>query len=364
LIWQITSSGRDRGRTYAEGQRHVSRATACYHLIFSNSTLKSSRFRWAACQIDALENCLDYRTLKSALTSLPTTLDETYGRILHAIPPEHKQYATIILQLITFSERPLRIVEAVDAIAVDTNEDPYFCPKYRMPSPQVISRYCSSLVAVVSIAEHSNGEDGNRVELQLAHFSVKEYLMSNRLDSDIAQDFQESTARAAIARVCLAYLLHLTQEVPPKDIMQRFPFAHYSARFWMTNAAGAKDMDQRVLEFIEQLFCYRQSSYKVCYSLYQPDKPWLDRPQGHGAKPALALYYASLGGLLHTVNCHLNRGADVHAQGGEYGNALQAASYKGHEQIVRLLVDKGADVNTQGGHYGNALYAASSEGQT
>jgi hypothetical protein len=49
----------------------------------------------------------------------------------------------------------------------------------------------------------------------------------------------------------------------------------------------------------------------------------------------------------------------VNAQGGEYGNALQAASYaRDHEAIVKLLLDK-ADVNAQGGEYGNALQAAS-----
>ena len=42
-----------------------------------------------------------------------------------------------------------------------------------------------------------------------------------------------------------------------------------------------------------------------------------------------------------------------------YGNALQAASYNGDEKLVELLLDKGADVNAQGGDYGNALYAAS-----
>jgi hypothetical protein len=91
---------------------------------------------------------LDYRTLKKALASLPKTLDETYRRILHDIPSEYKQHATRTLQVVTFSERPIRIEEAVDAIAVDTEGDLYFSPKYRMPDPQEISRYCSSLVAV------------------------------------------------------------------------------------------------------------------------------------------------------------------------------------------------------------------------
>ncbi|EMD63603.1 hypothetical protein COCSADRAFT_48148, partial [Bipolaris sorokiniana ND90Pr] len=58
----------------------------------------------------------------------------------------------------------------------------------------------------------------------------------------------------------------------------------------------------------------------------------------------------------------VEKGADVNAQGGNYGNALYAASFEGHEQVVRLLVEKGADVNAQGGFYGNALQAASEQG--
>ncbi|THU75667.1 hypothetical protein K435DRAFT_706700, partial [Dendrothele bispora CBS 962.96] len=50
--------------------------------------------------------------------------------------------------------------------------------------------------------------------------------------------------------------------------------------------------------------------------------------------------------------------ADVNAQVGKYGNALQAAAYGGNEGIVKLLLDARANVNAQGGQYGNALQAA------
>ncbi|KAB8290900.1 hypothetical protein EYC80_008536 [Monilinia laxa] len=58
----------------------------------------------------------------------------------------------------------------------------------------------------------------------------------------------------------------------------------------------------------------------------------------------------------------LDRRADVNAQGGEYGNALQAAVYKGYRSIVQLLFDREADINAQGGRYGNALQAAALRG--
>jgi len=42
------------------------------------------------------------------------------------------------------------------------------------------------------------------------------------------------------------------------------------------------------------------------------------------------------------VRLLLDKGADVNAQGGSFGNALQAASENGHEAVVRLLLDEGA----------------------
>jgi len=43
----------------------------------------------------------------------------------------------------------------------------------------------------------------------------------------------------------------------------------------------------------------------------------------------------------------LETGAEVHAQGCQYGNALQAASAGGHESIVRPLLERGADFKVQ-----------------
>ena len=59
------------------------------------------------------------------------------------------------------------------------------------------------------------------------------------------------------------------------------------------------------------------------------------------------------------VQILLEKGADVNAQGGSYGNALQAASFERHDAIVHRLLEAGADINSQGGEYGNALQAAS-----
>ena len=140
-----------------------------------------------------------------------------------------------------------------------------------MPDPREISCYCSSLVVVVSAKEHSYDKDDKPMELQLAHFSVKEYLTSDRLDKDIAQNFQEVAAKASIATVCLAYLLHLDQTFQSRRSERDFPLAQYCARYWMTYAAVAEGKDETLQGFIKEFFCYHRSSYRNCYSLYRPD---------------------------------------------------------------------------------------------
>ncbi|KAK6507970.1 hypothetical protein TWF481_006390 [Arthrobotrys musiformis] len=326
-------------------------------------------FRWAACQLDALKNCLEYRSLQKTLQSLPATLDETYARILRGIPQEHKQSAMRILQFLTYSARPLAIEEAIDAIAVDTEGDEYFNPKYRMPDRDEILCYCSSLVVAVSVEKDWRIGGGTYTELQLAHFSVKEYLTSDRLDNDINRHFQEIVAKGSIATVCLAYLLHLDHDVSTDELRNAYPLAQYCAQYWTDFATFAETKDDRLRIFIRKFFRgSHENPYRNCYSLYRPDDDGRDSfIHPYRSQPAPPLYYASLGGLLDPVKDLLDHGADVNAQAqnGTHCNALQAASAKGHEKITKLLLDHGADVNAQtkvASYYGSALRAASTEG--
>jgi ankyrin repeat protein len=130
------------------------------------------------------------------------------------------------------------------------------------------------------------------------------------------------------------------------------------------------------------MFQHGQSSFYASVKLHDPERPW-DTKVDFARDPssiASPVYYASLLGLDGVLRglidiCQDNRERKdlVNAQGGAYGNALQAASFKGHDKIVRMLIDAGADVNahnalnpvgpeTRAGEYGNALQAASVRG--
>ncbi|THV63442.1 hypothetical protein D6D28_10683, partial [Aureobasidium pullulans] len=57
------------------------------------------------------------------------------------------------------------------------------------------------------------------------------------------------------------------------------------------------------------------------------------------------------------VQILLDKGADVNAQGGEYGSALQAGSSRGHVKVVHLLLSRGANLQHETKD-GTALHAA------
>ncbi|KAE9570980.1 hypothetical protein CGMCC3_g12946 [Colletotrichum fructicola] len=302
-------------------------------------------FRWAACQLDSLAKCLHPQAIRTALSNLPRDLNETYQRMLQSIPPELKDDAFRLLQFLVHAKRPLTIPEAVDVIATLIQKGQQeFNVERRLLRDDDILYYCPSLVSIVEVTRY-----GKTVrEVQLAHFSVKEYLVDRN-------QFTLEIASSAIATTCFTYIRGIDCSYPA--IRAIFPLARYAAEVTMEHARFAEVSNETVQDTVT--FFQTATSFKRWGFLYQPDIPWKDTP---GYPRAQHLYYASVCGLSRVFRRLIDQGADVNAQGGRYGNALQAASYRGHQEIVQLLLNQGADVNAQGGYYSNALQAASRGG--
>lgn len=283
-------------------------------------------------------------------------MDETYARIVANLPSEYLPVATRLLQFLSYSERPLSLEEAVDCIAVDTSAQ-RFDPDDRIPVPEEISRYCSSLVVIVKrIRTIDEAEAVKTVtEIRLAHYSVKEYLVSNRLPPKMSRDLDMKRARETIANVCLTYMLRKPNGTADQRL---YPLARYAAQYWTSHAMAA-NTSQSLVKLIVEFFNCRKA-FEACYQLYPIDLPWRDEDEKLNTPPAL--YYAAFAGLSQVVQAILDNGTNANSQGGECGNALQAASFEGHENIVKLLLHNGASVNLQGGEYNSALQAASFEG--
>ncbi|KAK4658095.1 hypothetical protein QC762_0034800 [Podospora pseudocomata] len=298
-------------------------------------------FRWAACQLASLAKCMSPRDIETALKTLPGDLNETYQRMLQNIPANLKKDAIRLLQFLVHGKRPLTLHEAVEVIATQTDEEPRgFDLKRRLFRGDDILQYCPSLVSVIDVLAYN----GARKELHLAHFSVKEYLLKEG-------QFGLPLASIVITRTCLTYLTDI--EGRWWEIKKRFAMAQYAAMYWMDYAALAErseDVVQISIKFLQD-----ESTFQRWVQLYQADNMLTRAP---GSRQELRLYYACLGGLAAVSRALIDGDADVNAQGGLYGNALQAAANGDHRDIVQLLLDRGADVNIQGGLYDNALYAA------
>lgn len=291
--------------------------------------------------------------------------------------------------LLCFAPRPLTVQELIEGIAVEVNDCPRLNFKRRLQDSNDIHEICSGFIEISVGAGHTieTSNDGEFTStVQIAHFSIQEYLQSERIRHQKAAIFSLTslTAHAEIAQICLVYLLEygLSKLELEQNVLEEYPLAHFAAMYWYHHFESATNHSSELNGLILRLF-QQEESFMTWVKLYDMDLPWVtqlgfSRSLDDVAGPA---YYAALLGLDQTLYELINSKKQEHVmkapfsrtslprlfteidvQGGSCGNALQAASFEGHETIVQLLLDQGIDVNAQGGVYGNALQAASESG--
>ena len=292
--------------------------------------------------------------LRKALKSLPKTLDDTYVRILCTIKAEYCSYAFKILQWLVFSVRPLSIQEAAEILAIDEEAERGFDPEYRLEDPRDILTICSSLVTI-AIAKNDHNEDYE--ELRLAHYSVKEYLISDQVSHGPASKYDIAVEPdKSIAQICLLYLLYFSEpSLSTYDMHAKFPLLGYAVENWTLHARAAERYTKEVALLSMELLQSEKHAFINWLSLHphrHPPYVFVEAP----------LYNAAMEGLYQSTKILVDTGADVNAGGADRA-ALVEASSRGHTAIVQLLIDAGVDVNA-GEADRAALVAASSCGHT
>jgi hypothetical protein len=287
-----------------------------------------------------------------------------------------------VLTWITFAKRPLTTAELCCALAVEPGEaelDPE-----NKPDVDDIVSVCAGLVVV----------DQESAIIRLVHYTTQEYF--ERISSKL-----NPNAQLEIAETCLTYLSFsvfesgscATEEELEERLCQH-KLLDYAAKHCgeHTRSVEAKVayLACTLVTHSGTFACaaqvllvpsYKYEGYSASYpaitglhwiarfGLCDAAKEFLRRNGGEtcavnatDSNGEGSLMYAVQHGHCAMAKLLLDKGADVNAQGGFYGNALQAASSGGYEEVVRLLLDKGADVNAEGGHFGNALHSASYRG--
>ena len=357
-----------------------------------------NRFRWIFCQLEVLRDCLP-SSVRRFLDELPESLDETYERVLREIKKPNRDHARRLLQCLVVAIRPLRVEELAEVLAIDFNDAdgvPKLNSNWRWEDQErALLTSCSSLIAVVNAGD-------SRV-VQFSHFSVKEYLTSERLATSNQDVFRYhiafEPAHTILAQACVSVLLQLDDRDKRDNVEKKAPLALYAAEYWVRHTQF-EDVVSRI-KGMEHLFDPDRPYFAAWPKLHDID---IAPPSGSifsqfstsksGARTPL--YYAALCGFANLVEQliakhpqHLNtiggyyRTPAVAALAGRHfqlaqvlhrnkssveprsnleKTPLHSAAYYGDLEMVQVLLEYGVDVDAQSRNRHTPLDFASRNG--
>ncbi|KAK2734051.1 hypothetical protein FQN55_002919 [Onygenales sp. PD_40] len=301
-------------------------------------------FRWAICQMEVLRRCRNVKSLREKLNSLPKDLDTTYERILLSISDEDSSDVMTILKWLAFSRHPLSIEEISEVVTIDLEANPpVFDVDRRYHDPWEILEMCSSLVVVTHMFDKRSRMEKDI--LQFAHFSVKEYLLSERIRISPAHKYaiDKIDSCRCIAECCLAYLFQFNHDQFGPELCEKSYLASYAAFSWRFHTRDAEDQDT-VLELAAEMVTSKRIVVRNAFLLIAaPELGWDLKYIEHLASP---LYLAAQWGFIRVAKTLVNP-ISINEVTGHYGTALNAACSNQYPHVVRLLLDSGADANLQ-----------------
>ncbi|KAL8917658.1 MAG: hypothetical protein Q9208_007839 [Pyrenodesmia sp. 3 TL-2023] len=343
--------------------------------------MKHRTYLWLYLAIEGVREQFreSFRPHKESITSLPTTVEDAYEKILERGAARNKDIVYKILRIVVGARRPLTVSEMAVALGVDTSPS----SELQLDIEEIhlethLPQWCGLFVFI------------NHSRIFLIHQTAKEFLLRESavvLASSRGWKHCLSTTdvEQSMTHICVSPLT-------TDDSNNTDTFWAYSAENWAGHARSIPDETPLFLmDMITELYDIAGQRFKYWFPIFWKALNRIeDQPVMNGIRLAAlnghssilqrlldtdgsdldaideegytALIFGSEYGYAKVVRVLLDKGADINAQGGIYGSALQVASRGGHNQVVQMLLDKGADINAQGEFYRSALWAASAAG--
>lgn len=386
----------------------------------------SGVFMWVVLVIAMLNQAFDegkVELMRKKLCEVPNDLEEVFHILLNKDCPDHrnedcqdKRETILMLQWVLFAERSLKpeelyfaVIAGIDAQNLGTWDrskvtDDDIQRRITSSSKGLIETRKRDTITIQSTKRRITSSSKSLIKtqkrdtgtVQFIHESVRDFLLRNRrlktLDSALELD-AVGTSHDRLKDCCMSYLM--IKDLPPVDdrshvkgLSHSYPFLEYASTNALFHAEEAQARGITQKDFMQLLRRQRNEfdRLRCFYNAFQRNIPLqsdktvdtlylvascgyyeltktvlcenMANVNAQGGFWGSALEAASAEGEDKIVEILLDKGADVNVQGGPLGNALQAALFKGGGEIVAMLVDKGANINAQGGPFGNALQAA------
>jgi hypothetical protein len=278
-------------------------------------------------QLKALETETNKEALIKALDKVPETLEGTYRLVLDSIARGQRSLAREIFMMICLSP----VLVEVDTVAKMMN----------IAFSERVMKICTTSMVTL-----------NQDKIQVAHFSVQEYLITKENDSN-NHECQFTAAdghRFLVERtvdVLLAHTEVLTEAKAKED-----PHFLYAAKYWDTHLTAAGGYDQMSPELqakINRLF----SESDVYLNWLRAADSENERKENEWAKVLAEcdkpIHRASLLGLIGTVESLIAQGVDpldysycshVEWWRSPELNSLGIAARVGNLDLLQILLDK------------------------
>jgi ankyrin repeat protein len=336
-------------------------------------------FLWVGFAMYELMRKRTWTQVFDALKTLPSGLPALYSRMLHQIPAERRQTSSRILQWVTMSFRPLKLLQIAAAIGLETLY-PSISLEHAMMDEITL---CGSFLKVQG------------PEVTLIHQSVRDYILDGKSQNDpVLEAFRikPNEAHFKMAQTCLQYIEQSSlQERPLEFDVQpgEPPFLRYAVLHWLKHAAFCSNLAAELFDSAQSFFTItgplrdnwweiygRRDTLEWMFLKKPPPLlhiacrlgivPWVmimvhgNSPTGSKPDKILspsvvnqrdvtgntALHYAAFAGNNLLVQLLFQNGANVSAnKTGRTALHFAAKSGKESTKIVQLLLDQGAEID-------------------
>lgn len=335
----------------------------------------------AKLHINSLSKKLSCREVRSALQTLPKTLDAMYADAYERIENQETEFAELaeaVLFWVVCARRNFTVQDLQHLYATRELPDGEVLEQDDLPDGDILTEACSGLVMV----------DAESQVVRLVHYTAQQYF----------EEYHRlliMRAQLSLTNISLTYLALPNFSSGPcindADMSLRltqYPFLDYAAKYWGAEIVHIESTEilpkleylisnTAALEAANQAWSLKSNRYTHWSQDFPRHVPALvlisafDVPdtlrymvlKGHavddrGSDEETALIRSAAFGHAKNVQVLLELGAEVDARDHMDETALQRAARCGYEDVINALLSKGADVNLKASGDWTALMSA------